>query len=169
MGLVIGFALIGLFLVAYRQVYWGKTWRQFVFWVCFQIGIVVILSLWNTPYNIFMGFYPGFFIGWVTLKNRFHMLMAIFITMIISTVFVSYLIFSGFALLLVALFVLVMIGSPFGFHNVNKQMQLEKELDKANKQVKELVQKEERHRIARDLHDTLGHTLSLITLQSQLV
>src|SRR5699024_6993633 len=164
-----GFALIGLFLVAYRQVYWEKNWLQFVFWICIQIGFVVILSLWNTPYNIFMGFYPGFFIGWVTVKKRFHILMAIFITMIINTVFIYYLIFHDFALLQVSLFVLVMIGSPFGFHNFNKQMKLEKELDQANKQVKELVQKEERHRIARDLHDTLGHTLSLITLQSQLV
>ena len=42
-------------------------------------------------------------------------------------------------------------------------------MDQANEQIKELIKREERVRIARDLHDTLGHTLSLITLQSQLV
>ncbi|MFK4998618.1 sensor histidine kinase [Bacillus sp. N9] len=48
-------------------------------------------------------------------------------------------------------------------------MELEKELKEANEQIKNLIKREERVRIARDLHDTLGHTLSLITLQSQLV
>ena len=48
-------------------------------------------------------------------------------------------------------------------------MDLEQQLDQANEQIKDLIKREERVRIARDLHDTLGHTLSLITLQSQLV
>ncbi|WP_374043184.1 sensor histidine kinase [uncultured Paenibacillus sp.] len=52
---------------------------------------------------------------------------------------------------------------------MHRRQQLEKELDQANEQIRELVKREERLRIARDLHDTLGHTLSLITLKSQLV
>jgi two-component system sensor histidine kinase DesK len=52
---------------------------------------------------------------------------------------------------------------------MNRHQKLEKELDQANEVIKELVKREERMRIARDLHDTLGHTLSLITLKSQLV
>lgn len=42
-------------------------------------------------------------------------------------------------------------------------------LQGANDEISRLIKNEERQRIARDLHDTLGHTLSLITLKSELV
>lgn len=58
---------------------------------------------------------------------------------------------------------------PFGIKSMNSRIELEKELTEANEKIEELVKREERMRIARDLHDTLGHTLSLITLKSQLV
>lgn len=168
-GLVFGYLLIGVFLLSYQQIYWATSWSKFLFWFCLQLGIVITLSLWNSPYNIFMGFYPGYFISWAVQKKHFKVLMSLFITVILGIVIFSYYLFSGYALFQISLFIIVMILSPIGFYNFNKQVRLEKELDQANEQVKELVQKEERHRIARDLHDTLGHTLSLITLQSQLV
>lgn len=43
--------------------------------------------------------------------------------------------------------------------------QLEEKLEDANKRISELVKLEERQRIARDLHDTLGQKLSLIGLK----
>lgn len=66
-------------------------------------------------------------------------------------------------------FLVIMFISPYGIRSLNKRMELEKQLDQANQQIKELVKREEWLRIARDLHDTLGHTLSLLTLKSQLV
>ena len=51
---------------------------------------------------------------------------------------------------------------------MNRRMELEQKLDEANQHIKELVKREERVRIARDLHDTLGHTLSLLTLKASL-
>jgi two-component system sensor histidine kinase DesK len=42
------------------------------------------------------------------------------------------------------------------------------ELRKANEEIEHLAKLAERERIARDLHDVLGHTLSVITLKSEL-
>ncbi|MBG9734463.1 sensor histidine kinase [Paenibacillus alvei] len=45
---------------------------------------------------------------------------------------------------------------------------LQGQLDAANEQLEHYVLQEERHRIARDLHDTLGQTLTMIKLKSEL-
>jgi two-component system sensor histidine kinase DesK len=57
---------------------------------------------------------------------------------------------------------------PFSIYNRKERGQLEEKLEDANKRISELVKMEERQRIARDLHDTLGQKLSLIGLKSDL-
>ena len=57
---------------------------------------------------------------------------------------------------------------PFNTYNRKKREQLEEQLEDANKKISELIKVEERQRIARDLHDTLGQKLSLIGLKSDL-
>ena len=57
---------------------------------------------------------------------------------------------------------------PISTYNKNKEEKLQGQLKDANKRISELVKLEERQRIARDLHDTLGHQLSLIGIKSEL-
>lgn len=57
---------------------------------------------------------------------------------------------------------------PLNSYVRNKQENLENQLEDANKQISRLVVMQERQRIARDLHDTLGQKLSLIGLKSDL-
>jgi len=45
---------------------------------------------------------------------------------------------------------------------------MNRKLRKANEEIENLAKVAERERIARDLHDVLGHTLSMITLKSEL-
>jgi two-component system sensor histidine kinase DesK len=60
----------------------------------------------------------------------------------------------------------VIIGAGNSFFAERNRMN--HKLRKANEEVEHLAKVAERERIARDLHDVLGHTLSVITLKSEL-
>ncbi|HEY1678947.1 MAG TPA: sensor histidine kinase [Candidatus Sulfotelmatobacter sp.] len=60
----------------------------------------------------------------------------------------------------------VIIGAGNTFFAERNRMN--RRLRKANEEVEQLAKVAERERIARDLHDVLGHTLSVITLKSEL-
>jgi len=60
----------------------------------------------------------------------------------------------------------VIIGAGNTFFAERNRMN--RKLRKANEEIENLAKVAERERIARDLHDVLGHTLSVITLKSEL-
>jgi two-component system, NarL family, sensor histidine kinase DesK len=64
------------------------------------------------------------------------------------------------------LLLIVLVG--FGNHHWAVQHCAEQKLRLANAEIEHLAKVAERERIARDMHDVLGHTLSLITLKSEL-
>ena len=64
-----------------------------------------------------------------------------------------------------ALFPIIIGGGNTFFAERNR---MNRQLRKANEEVEHLAKVAERERIARDLHDVLGHTLSVITLKSEL-
>jgi two-component system, NarL family, sensor histidine kinase DesK len=72
---------------------------------------------------------------------------------------------SGWQLFYSALFP-VIIGAGNTFFAERNRMN--RRLHKANEEIEHLAKLAERERIARDLHDVLGHTLSVITLKSEL-
>jgi len=61
---------------------------------------------------------------------------------------------------------IILVG--FGNHHWASKQCAMHELRLANDEIEHLAKVAERERIARDLHDVLGHTLSLITLKSEL-
>lgn len=93
--------------------------------------------------------------------------------MAVTTFAIYFKIIIGDALLIKQLpFVLIIwfgvILLPLNIQNRKEKDQLQEQLEDANKRISHLVKLEERQRIARDLHDTLGQKLSLIGLKSDL-
>ncbi|SMF25408.1 sensor histidine kinase [Paenibacillus barengoltzii] len=164
----IGCAMIVLFAVTYRQLYW-VTGKVFNLWLALQMALILALCMFYSPYNFYLGFFTSNFIGWYTDHKKFHVAISCFAAVeVLSLLFgARNLVASDLPFMLP--FLVIMLVMPYGIRSMSRRQQLERELDRANEQIKELIKREERMRIARDLHDTLGHTLSLITLKSQLV
>lgn len=167
-----GYFLILLFAISYRQLYWYTS--SFLAWFILSLVIIFILAVFYDPFNIYLGFFPSNFVGWHPEKNNFTKLYSLFSGVIVLSllfaVIRSYLNGENVSHFLFNFpFLIVLFAAPFGIRSLNRQMELEKKLEEANEKIRTLIKREERERIARDLHDTLGHTLSMITLQSQLV
>jgi two-component system sensor histidine kinase DesK len=72
---------------------------------------------------------------------------------------------NGWAMFYSAIFpMLIGAGNMF----LAERTRMNRKLRKANEEIEHLAKLAERERIARDLHDVLGHTLSVITLKSEL-
>ena len=72
---------------------------------------------------------------------------------------------AGWTLFYSALFPVILGAGNTFFAERNR---MHRRLRKANEEIEHLAKVAERERIARDLHDVLGHTLSVITLKSEL-
>ncbi|MDR9852007.1 sensor histidine kinase [Paenibacillus sp. VCA1] len=162
-----GYLLIALFVLTYRQLFFAR--KSFVFWHGLQMLLLFTLSLAYSPYMLFMGFYISSFIPYYKDWRKFYAVLFCFYAVLILPLLFYLPGLAAQDLYVVLPFLVVMMMSPFGMRSLYRQRQLETDLNEANERIAELVKREERLRISRDLHDTLGHTLSLITLKSQLV
>ncbi|MBL4954832.1 sensor histidine kinase [Neobacillus sp. YIM B02564] len=170
---LIGYGMVLLFFITYRQLYFAAGKKSFTYWLALQLSIIFIFSVFYNLNYIFLGFFPANFIGYYREKPKFYQGLAA-LGLVLLTPFIYHTIktktlLSSEELLYFVPFLIVMLISPFGVRSMNRRMELERKLDQANQHIAELVKREERVRIARDLHDKLGHTLSLLTLKSQLV
>lgn len=164
----IGIIMILGFFVCYVLSFVSKGWLVY-FWTSVQILISITMTLLFG--YVYFALFLAFFIGNIQNKIGFITLYSIHL---ISTLFtINY----GFVsknpvfitqLPFVLLCLIAVILLPVTTYDRNKRDQLQGQLENANKKISELVKLEERQRIARDLHDTLGQKLSLIGLKSDL-
>ncbi|MBW7454963.1 histidine kinase [Paenibacillus sepulcri] len=165
---MVGGMLIAAFFICYVLSFISKGWPVYV-WISIQILISIAMSL---IYGyVYFAIFLAFFIG--NIKNRagFITLYAIHLSSTIVTInfgFVSKnpVIITQLPFVLISLIAVILL--PVTTYNRNKSDKLQEQLEDANKRISELVKLEERQRIARDLHDTLGQKLSLIGLKSDL-
>ncbi|MDE5414517.1 sensor histidine kinase [Alkalihalobacterium chitinilyticum] len=166
--IIAGITLTILFFIALRFAFMSKEWPVYV-WTCILIAISITMTILFQ--FIYFAFYIAYYNG--NIKNRIAFLTLYIIHLVFTTISINYSILMKGDLFLKQLpFIIIVwisvILLPFNLYNRKKQDQLEEKLEDANKRIAELVKQEERQRIARDLHDTLGQKLSLIGLKSDL-
>ncbi len=165
---ILGLIIVLIFAVSYRQMYFKAGKRSFDFWLALQLIIIFFMSLVYDFNFLFLGFFSTYFIGsYPEQKKFFRAYIALCLAVIIPLLYLYFTV--SFSLIFIFLYLLVMLSSPFGIRSMNQRRNLKEQLNEANEQIQQLIKREERIRIARDLHDTLGHTLSLLTLKSELV
>jgi len=165
---VIGIVLTIIFFVIYRISISAKGWSIYV-WVCILIAIsTASTSLFS---YIYFAFFLAYFIGKIGKRGGFFTLYII--NIVCTTAAINFNLVQQEPLFMkqlpiVVIVFLSIILLPLTVRSRSIKGQLELKLKDANEKIAELVLIEERERISRDLHDTLGQKLSLIGLKADL-
>ncbi|WP_458460601.1 histidine kinase [Paenibacillus sp.] len=166
--MVTGIIIILVFFVCYLLAFITKGWQVYMW-----IGLLIAISITMTiAYDYaYFSLFLAFFIGNIKNKAGFFTLYSVnlgasFVTINYGFINQSSLLVSQLPFVFISLMASILL--PISTYNKNKTEQLEGQLENANKRLDDLVKMEERQRIARDLHDTLGQKLSLIGLKTDL-
>jgi two-component system sensor histidine kinase DesK len=165
---VSGITMIIMFFVCYVLAFISKGWLVY-FWTSVQIAISIAMTLLFG--YVYFSLFLAFFIGNIRHRVGFFVLYSIHLVSTFATINYGFATENPVFITQLPFVLLSMIGVillPVNTYNKNKRDKLEGQLEDANKRISELVKLEERQRIARDLHDTLGQKLSLIGLKSDL-
>lgn len=165
---VLGSTLIIAFFACYVLSFVSRGWKVY-FWTSLQIVICIAMTLLFG--YVYFSLFLAFFIG--NIKNRagFFTLYTIHLVTTVVTINWGFVTKTSWFITQLPFVLVSLIGVillPVTTYNRNKSDRLQGQLEDANKRISELVKLEERQRIARDLHDTLGQKLSLIGLKSDL-
>ncbi|QSF47118.1 sensor histidine kinase [Paenibacillus tianjinensis] len=165
---VYGIVMIIMFFACYVLAFKSKGWVVY-FWTSVQIIVSITMTLMFG--YMYFALFLAFFIG--NIQNRVGFFTIYTIHLLTTIVAINYelitrnpVFLSQLPFVLVSIIAVVLL--PVTTYNRNNQDKLQGQLEDANKRISELVIMEERQRISRDLHDTLGQKLSLIGLKSDL-
>lgn len=167
---IFGICMILLFFITYRVSFLSqeRTWTVYL-----SVSINMIISVLMTVFwgYVYFALFLAFYIGNIQHKGGFITLYVVNLVTTLGAVAAAFFTQSDFFYTQLPFIAIAVIGVsllPFTLYNRNKRERLEGQLREANKKIARLGLVEERERIARDLHDTLGQKLSLIGLKSDL-
>ncbi len=156
----------GVFLTGYLRVLQGNK-REQRFWLI----VLYLLGYAYYPFNpnaggefVFAVVVSSFFLRESSTVSAFRRFAAILIAQAAGLFLETWLLHLPFSIAQSVVFFMVVIGvSNFSFA---RQVFISGQLRWANEEIEHLTQQAERERIARDLHDLLGHTLTVIAVKS---
>ncbi len=159
-------AFYAIFLTGYLRVLRGSR-REQHFW----LTVLFLLGYLYYPFNpnaggefVFAVVVSGFFLRQGTISSAFRMFAAILTAQAVGLFLETWWLHLPWAIAQSVVFFMVVIGlSNFSFA---RQVFVSGQLRKATEEIERLTQQAERERIARDLHDLLGHTLTVIAVKS---
>lgn len=153
---------VGVFLVLYFNIFWTKPP-----WALLHVAAMVLMGIGFAPFNhgasVFI-IYAACFIGFTakTPKSAFQLLAGLLAIVALESWWLhlppDFWITSF----------IVSIGVGVSNIHFAERSRANSRLRMAQEEVEHLAKVAERERIARDLHDVLGHTLSVIILKSEL-
>ncbi|MBS3679057.1 sensor histidine kinase [Ornithinibacillus massiliensis] len=166
--ILVGILMVVLFFTTYRLSFIKKGWTVYL-----SVGIEIAISIGMTIYFGFVYFslFLAFYMGNIQNKAGFITLYVVNLVTTISATILGFftqsqIFFSQLPFIVISVIGVILIPVNI-FYRINKE-KLEDQLEDANNRISQLMILEERQRIARDLHDTLGQKLSLIGLKSDL-
>ncbi|RTE10099.1 sensor histidine kinase [Paenibacillus whitsoniae] len=161
-----GFALLAVFAAFILLGFKNEKHR----WL-YTVGlfpIIAFLTITCNPFLICMFFYSVPLISLLPSKQQFRGVLSGLFLSVILVICLDFKQYFDEGAWYMFPSLAIMFYIPFAMRARRKSNELKEKLILANDEIARLATIEERQRISRDLHDTLGHTLSLITLKSEL-
>ncbi len=158
--IVVSTILAAAFLVLYFRAWWVRG-RALIWVIAGMAGLGAVGAHWNPGALVFF-VYAATFVGEVDSPRRAYLWLGALIAIMLLAVAVLRL-DPRFAL--PALAFSAMLGAVLIHYS--EQRRIERGLQRAREDVEYLARVAERERIASDLHDVLGHTLTVIVLRAE--
>lgn len=166
--ITIGIILLLLFFAINLGSYRAKE-RMLVVWAVVQMVTSAVITL--TYGYVYLSLPVAFYLGSVRSKAPFWILYSLHVAVTVLVINYGFHERTLFFTLQFPFVILCLVGVvliPINRYSQLKRGQLQNQLADANQRIADLIKQEERERISRDLHDTLGQKLSLIGLKSEL-
>lgn len=165
---IIGIVFILLYYVFYRFSVISRNGLTYM-WISFEMVINVVMT-YMFGY-VYLALFTAFVIGNLRQPVGFYIMYGLHVGFTVISTGIGFfvdleLFISQLAFVIISIIGVILL--PITIYSKNKRVNLEGELENAKERISELVIFEERQRIARDLHDTLGQKLSMIGLKSDL-
>lgn len=157
-----------LFVVSYLgSLYSNRQWLSNVFWV-YILGYTLIMSTMNIYMAMFISYATNLFTWHYSerlLSKRALSLWATCVILLVMVCLSTAHIVNKSVVIVMMIFAVAMVVA---FNQFMKSEALKKELYEKNHSINLLLAENERNRIGRDLHDTLGHVFAMLSVKSEL-